>query len=105
VTGERGRGEIPPPALPSREIWREEARCRGMDPDIFFHGRRRSAARARRICAGCPVVGECLDYAISEKLWFGVWGGMTPRERRVVWRTRTTWTDQNPTPSLRDEVS
>jgi WhiB family redox-sensing transcriptional regulator len=64
--------------------WRELAACRGTDLGVFFPGRGESAEAARRVCAGCPVRQPCLDYAITNRITHGVWGGLTERERRAL---------------------
>ena len=67
--------------------WVEEAACRNADPNIFFPGpgRGNSAAskQAKELCRTCPVVNECLMYAMSfsPRSLIGIWGGMTERER------------------------
>jgi len=68
--------------------WRELAACRGSDLEVFFPGRGESAGPARRVCAACPVRQACLDYAITNRIAYGVWGGLTERERRAL---RSGW--------------
>ena len=68
--------------------WRELAACRGADLEVFFPERGESAGPARRVCAVCPVRQPCLDYAISNRIVHGVWGGLTERERRAL---RSRW--------------
>jgi WhiB family redox-sensing transcriptional regulator len=68
--------------------WRELATCRGTDLEVFFPGRGESAEPARRVCAVCPVRQPCLDYAISNRIVHGIWGGLTERERRAL---RSGW--------------
>ena len=68
--------------------WRELAACRGTDLGVFFPERGESAGPARRVCAACPVRQACLDYAISNRIAYGVWGGLTERERRAL---RSGW--------------
>ena len=72
------------------ERWTDRAACKGQNPDLFFadQGRFDVAANAKRVCATCTTVRECLDYAIRTETWHGVWGGMTPDERRRHARTR-----------------
>src|SRR5699024_9889577 len=68
--------------------WIEQATCREADPDRFFV---RGAAQARavqRLCARCPVQEDCLEYALANEIDFGVWGGMTERQRRSLQRRR-----------------
>ena len=68
--------------------WRELAACRGADLDLFFPERGETAEPARRVCARCPVREPCLDYAVSNRIIHGVWGGLTERERRAL---RSGW--------------
>lgn len=69
-------------------FWQESAHCIGKSMDIFFppdSAQRKLVLgyynQAKAICGGCPVSVECLDYGLKEP--FGVWGGMTPRERYI----------------------
>lgn len=71
--------------------WQLESSCRGMDSDVFFHPEgERGAARemrertAKAICAGCPVIRECREHALSVREPYGVWGGLTEREREEI---------------------
>ena len=64
--------------------WRELAACRGADLGLFFPERGESAESARRVCARCPVREPCLDYAVTNRIVHGVWGGLTGRERRAL---------------------
>jgi WhiB family redox-sensing transcriptional regulator len=64
--------------------WRELAACRGTDLEVFFPERGESAGPARRVCAACPVRQPCLDYAITNRIVHGIWGGLTERERRAL---------------------
>jgi WhiB family transcriptional regulator, redox-sensing transcriptional regulator len=67
----------------ARMAWVSRARCRSTDPDEFFvHGR--AQMKAAVICQHCPVVAECLACALDNQVEFGVWGGMTERQRRVL---------------------
>ena len=77
-------------AVPARFAarWRELAACRGADLDLFFPGRGESARPARQVCAACPVRQPCLDYAITNAITYGIWGGLTERERRAL---RSRW--------------
>jgi len=68
--------------------WRELAACRGTDLEVFFPERGESAGPARQVCAACPVRQPCLDYAITNRIAYGVWGGLTERERRTL---RSGW--------------
>ena len=67
--------------------WAARAACKGTDPDaLFVQGAAQN--RAKRVCAGCPVRTECLSDALDNRMEFGVWGGMTERERRALLRRR-----------------
>ena len=67
--------------------WRARARCRDVDPEIFFptaesgHLLEAGVAEARTVCAGCPVTAQCLEFA-RDRLPYGIAGGLTPAERR-----------------------
>lgn len=74
--------------------WRMSSACREADPDIFFptgHDEPlpRQIARAKSICNECPVVRECLMWALADPLMDGIWGGTTQSERRAIRRRRT----------------
>ena len=67
--------------------WTALARCRNTDPDkLFVQGAAQN--RAKQLCLGCPVRTECLADALDNRTEFGVWGGMTERERRSLLRRR-----------------
>jgi WhiB family transcriptional regulator, redox-sensing transcriptional regulator len=62
--------------------WYERAACRGRDADCFFPEKGGSTRAAKRICQTCIVQVECLEYALANDERFGIWGGMSERERR-----------------------
>lgn len=72
--------------------WRSKAACLGLDPQIFhaLEADELRNAAAKAVCATCPVVTRCLDYALEEREKEGVWGGHTALERRRLKR-RTDW--------------
>lgn len=74
--------------------WAGQGRCSSSDPDaLFVQGKEQRLAKV--VCRGCPVVAECLADALDNRTPFGVWGGMTERERRALLRSRpevTNWT-------------
>lgn len=83
-------------ALTSTEVlsdWTSRSACRAGDPDeLFVTGAAQN--RAKAVCLGCPVRTECLADALDNRVEFGVWGGMTERERRALLRRRpevTSW--------------
>ena len=73
--------------------WPSRAACRATDPDeLFVQGAAQNKVKV--ICRGCPVRAECLADALDNRIEFGVWGGMTERERRALLRRRpnvTSW--------------
>jgi WhiB family redox-sensing transcriptional regulator len=66
--------------------WAEDAKCLQADPDTFFPEKGGSTREAKRICAQCPVRAECLEYALDNDERFGIWGGLSERERRKLKR-------------------
>ena len=62
--------------------WAAYAACRTADPDLFFPGPDGDTAAAVTICRGCPVLDECRDWALGTRMRYGVWGGLTERDRR-----------------------
>lgn len=71
--------------------WTLRAKCRGMEDALFPEGK--DQKRARLVCNGCPVRKECLAEALDNRIEWGVWGGMTERERRQLLRQRPDITD------------
>jgi WhiB family redox-sensing transcriptional regulator len=84
VTG--WQSEIPGRDLgdPGELTWRDEALCVQTDPEAFFVERGGSVRPAKRVCAACPVKAECLEFALENDERFGVWGGLSERERRTM---------------------
>jgi WhiB family redox-sensing transcriptional regulator len=68
--------------------WQDYANCLGVDPDLFFPERGASTREAKEVCRGCVVREECLEYALVNGEKFGIWGGMSERERRRLRRQR-----------------
>lgn len=67
------------------EDWVSRAACRSEAPDqLFVRGAEQN--KAKQLCAGCPVRTECLAEALDNQIEWGVWGGMTERERRALLR-------------------
>ena len=74
-----------------QEAWMSDAACKPEDHDLFFPESTTGPgtyARARRICARCPVRDECAEYAITHAMTAGLWGSMTPAERKQERRRR-----------------
>ncbi len=72
----------------TREPWMDQASCVGVSPDLFFPERGESTADAKAVCRACPVCGDCLEYALAGSEKFGIWGGLSERERRRLRRSR-----------------
>jgi WhiB family redox-sensing transcriptional regulator len=68
--------------------WQSRANCMGVDPDLFFPERGASTREAKEVCRGCVVRESCLEYALDNGEKFGIWGGMSERERRRLRRAR-----------------
>ena len=66
--------------------WQERALCAQTDPESFFPEKGGSTREAKRICVGCEVRAECLEYALAHDERFGIWGGLSERERRRLKR-------------------
>ena len=73
---------------PGDHGWQDDANCLGVDPDFFFPERGASTREAKAVCAGCEVRADCLEYALVNGEKFGIWGGMSERERRRLRRQR-----------------
>ncbi len=72
--------------VPEEEQWQERALCAQTDPEAFFPEKGGSTREAKRICLGCEVRTECLEYALANDERFGIWGGLSERERRRLRR-------------------
>ncbi|TQM15163.1 WhiB family redox-sensing transcriptional regulator [Pseudonocardia kunmingensis] len=71
---------------PEEQDWQERALCAQTDPEAFFPEKGGSTREAKRICSGCEVRAECLEYALAHDERFGIWGGLSERERRRLRR-------------------
>jgi WhiB family redox-sensing transcriptional regulator len=71
---------------PEHQEWQDRALCAETDPEAFFPEKGGSTREAKRICSGCEVRAECLEYALAHDERFGIWGGLSERERRRVKR-------------------
>ncbi|MDO5633868.1 MAG: WhiB family transcriptional regulator [Micrococcus sp.] len=63
-------------------VWQVDALCAQTDPEAFFPEKGGSTRDAKKICSACTVRSECLDYAMANDERFGIWGGLSERERR-----------------------
>jgi len=64
--------------------WQERALCAQTDPEAFFPEKGGSTREAKRVCLTCDVRSECLEYALAHDERFGIWGGLSERERRKL---------------------
>lgn len=78
-----GRGPFsrPVPLFTLRDDWHIQAACRTSPPDMFFPDRGQPGDDAKKVCVTCPVRIPCLEYALASREGYGVWGGLTERER------------------------
>jgi len=83
------------PHHPSWE-WQAQAACRGTDTSQFYHpenergpSRVRREQAAKRVCANCPVIANCLRWALETREPYGVWGGLSVDEREQMLASRT----------------
>ena len=79
--------------LDERWDWQAKGACNEAEPSLFFHPRNeRGLGRAQRdraallVCARCPVLERCRDYAIRAREAYGIWGGLTEDDRELMFR-------------------
>jgi WhiB family redox-sensing transcriptional regulator len=84
VTGRLPRYRTLPVPARFAARWRQQAACHSTDLNLFFPKRGEPAGPARQMCATCPVRQPCLEYALSNRITSGIWGGLTERERRPL---------------------
>lgn len=77
-------------ALARQGEWADEALCAQTDPESWFPEKGGSTLEGKRICQRCPVAAECLDYALENNERFGIWGGLSERERRKLTKAQRT---------------
>jgi WhiB family redox-sensing transcriptional regulator len=66
--------------------WQDRALCAQTDPEAFFPEKGGSTREAKKVCRTCDVRAECLEYALEHDERFGIWGGLSERERRRLKR-------------------
>ena len=86
VLGMAGGFDAGIPGVDEDQGWQERALCAETDPEAFFPEKGGSTREAKKICTGCEVRAECLEYALSNDERFGIWGGLSERERRRLRR-------------------
>ena len=81
------RAELAALVVSSEQLsWQERALCAQTDPEAFFPEKGGSTREAKRVCLSCEVRAECLEYALAHDERFGIWGGLSERERRRLKR-------------------
>jgi len=80
VPGVRKRSEDDDEAL----AWQADSLCAQTDPEAFFPEKGGSTREAKKICGSCEVKTQCLEYALTNDERFGIWGGLSERERRKL---------------------
>ena len=85
---------IPLQELLDTPSWYSDAECQKHDQDLFFPERGSSTVKAKAICNSCPVINECLEFAVERKERFGIWGGKSERERRAIRKERRLQAEQ-----------
>ncbi len=88
-TGLRGANSADSENLDDALAWQSDALCAQTDPEAFFPEKGGSTRDAKKICTTCEVKGQCLEYALQNDERFGIWGGLSERERRRLRRSRT----------------
>jgi WhiB family transcriptional regulator, redox-sensing transcriptional regulator len=78
--------EVFDPEPVTTDQWQDRALCAQTDPEAFFPEKGGSTREAKKICLSCEVRAECLDYALAHDERFGIWGGLSERERRRLKR-------------------
>lgn len=68
--------------------WMAEGNCAAKPPSLFFPSDGVGVERAKRVCEDCPVLTQCLEYAIENRIDHGVWGGTSERQRRRIIKAR-----------------
>jgi WhiB family transcriptional regulator, redox-sensing transcriptional regulator len=66
----------------------DAAICRQTDPELWFPEVGGDHSQAKRLCRKCPLVGPCLQYALDNRIEFGIWGSASPRERKRLLKDR-----------------
>lgn len=86
---------LPAPIIENYQ-WQERGNCRGIkDPDVFFlpynartTTKQKLIQKAKAVCVGCPVIDDCLEFALETQEVYGVWGGKSEEERLEILRKR-----------------
>lgn len=76
------------PSSSPDEEWRDSAACASVGGDFWFPEKGGSTAEAKTVCRRCPVIADCLEYALATQQRFGIYGGKSERERRRLVNAR-----------------
>ena len=89
-TNSRGPWEVRDPREPSPFAWMAQGACVGAPSELFFPNDTDwwIIDRAKRLCATCPVIDQCADHALTHREPYGVWGGLSEKDRRRILRQR-----------------
>ncbi|WP_435056771.1 WhiB family transcriptional regulator [Streptomyces capoamus] len=77
------------PTSKRRADWRDQAACGGQDTELYFSAL--SEETAKNVCRGCPVIEECLQFALDEGIPYGVFGGLDENERADIKTMSVRW--------------
>ena len=69
-----------------KQEWMADANCQGMNLALFFPERGELTSNAKAVCKTCAVLADCRDYALTNRIMHGIWGGLSERERRRMRR-------------------
>jgi len=86
LVGGRPGGRVPHLSLHLPPEWVSDALCAQTDPEVFYPQVGGSTRRAKSVCAACPVLAECRNYALATGELDGVWGGLSENDRRRIRR-------------------
>ena len=85
---------LPIPVMEEWE-WQYQGACRDLDPEMFFHPdgergprRRNRENAAKAVCASCPVIAACRAHALAVQEPYGIWGGLSESDRRIIRKQR-----------------
>ncbi|MFP5225015.1 MAG: WhiB family transcriptional regulator [Actinomycetota bacterium] len=70
----------------NEQDWQKQGLCRGIEPEVFFPVAEEDAWRAKEICNACPVKEPCLINSLKNRERYGVWGGVSEKERQDMFR-------------------
>ena len=81
------------------QSWRDDALCAQIDPELWFPEKGGPTTEPKRLCRLCPVIAECLQFALDTDQRFGIWGGQSTIQRQVLLGKRRNHTANRNTPT------